>query len=193
MKEEFSEYNELIQQVKALPQVNPPSDITQQVMDRLVDEQKLSFLHQLKKAGLSLYLGENNETSISKAACSFYYMMTSFFYLIIGIVSITGIKKINLELADITWIGLQPYFAIGTAIWLFALGIVLKIDGQAGINAAKYGTMLYIFLAVVNSILLQSYLQIPYTIIFVIGLAAASGFMGILLVKAIQKIDWNAI
>lgn len=193
MPEEYKEYNDLIKQMKAMPQVTPPSDITQQVMGRLVDEQELSLLYQLKKAGLRFYLGEKNETSISKAACSFYYIMTGFFYLIIGIVSMTGIKKINVELVDINWIGLQPYFAIGIAIWLFSLGVVLKIDGKAGVNAAKYGTMLYIFLAVLNSILLQSYIQIPYAILFVIGLAAASAFMGIMLVKAIQKMDWKAI
>jgi len=193
MNEDYSEYKDLIQQMKVMPQVNPPSDITQQVMARLTDEKKLSLLYQLKIVGFRSYLDENRENSISKSACSFHYIMTGFFYLIIGIVSMTGIRKIKLELADISWIGLQPYFAIGTAIWLFALGVVLKIDGQAGVNAAKYGTMFYIFFAVVNSILLQSYLHIPYAIIFVIGLAATSAFMGILLVKAVQKMDWKAI
>ena len=32
MPEEYKEYNDLIKQMKAMPQVTPPSDITQQVM-----------------------------------------------------------------------------------------------------------------------------------------------------------------
>ena len=100
-------------------------------------------------------------------------------------------KKISMDFSTINWIGLQPYFAIGTALWLFSLALVLNISGRSGVNAARYGTILYIFFAVINSLLIRYYLHIPYAIIFVIGLAASSAFMGIMLVQAIRKMDWK--
>lgn len=190
MNDNFNKYEDLIKIIQAVPQATPPADITPRVMGQL-PEQRLRLLSLLKKVGLGFYLNESSENSISKAACSFYYFITAFFYLIIGTVSVTYMKKVSTEFSTISWIGLQPYFAIGTALWLFVLGLVLMINGRSAINAAKYGTMLYIFFAVANSILIRSYLHIPYGTIFVIGLAASSAFMGIMLVQAIQQMDWK--
>lgn len=190
MNDNHNEYEDLITIIQAAPQATPPADITQRVMGQL-PEQKRGLISLLKKVGLGFYFNENSDTSISRAVCSFYYFITGFFYLIIGIVSVTYMKQISIELSTINWIGLQPYFAIGTALWLFVLGLVLKINGRSGVTAARYGTMLYIFFVVANSIFIRSYLHIPYAIIFVIGLAASSAFMGIMLVQAIQKMDWK--
>ncbi len=190
MNDNHNEYEDLITIIQAAPQATPPADITQRVMGQL-PEQRLRLLSLLQKVGLGFYLNESSENANSKAACSFYYFITGFFYLIIGIVSVTYMKQISIELSTINWIGLQPYFAIGTALWLFVLGLVLKINGRSGVTAARYGTMLYIFFVVANSIFIRSYLHIPYAIIFVIGLAASGAFMGIMLVQAIQKMDWK--
>jgi hypothetical protein len=66
-----------------------------------------------------------------------------------------GLKEISSAMAAMDWIGLQPHLALGTAIWFFALGVVLMLDGSAGIKAARYGALFYIFSAVVNGILMR--------------------------------------
>ncbi|HQM43955.1 MAG TPA: hypothetical protein PLI72_09465 [Smithellaceae bacterium] len=190
MNDKFNEYEDLIKIIQAVPQATPPADITRRVMGRLPEE-RFRLLSLFKKVSLGFNLIDKSETSISMAACSFYYFITGLFYLIIGIVSVTYMKKISMDFSTINWIGLQPYFAIGTALWLFSLALVLNISGRSGVNAARYGTILYIFFAVINSLLIRYYLHIPYAIIFVIGLAASSAFMGIMLVQAIRKMDWK--
>ena len=87
MNDNFNEYKELIQQIKAVPLVTPPSDITQSVMGLLNDEQSLSLRHLLHRA-----LAEAGEISwarfISENAqgrnAFFYFLIAGFFFFFIG-------------------------------------------------------------------------------------------------------------
>jgi hypothetical protein len=189
----MEKYSDIIAAVKNQQPVNPPESFTDNVMRRLPDQYPsillvaASFVHHLFRQALALDGDQSND--LTRRECSFYFFITGFFYLIIGIVAMTGLKKISSGAAAVGWIGLQPHFAIVTAIWFFALGVVLMMDGSTGMKIAKYGTLLYIFLAIVNGMLIHSFLHIPYAGIFIFGLVGMSALMGVLLVLTVQKME----
>ena len=198
MNKNMSEYKDLIHLMEAAPKVPAPDHLTERVMGRL-PEHDVGLLFKLKRAlneqvGNGFNFGWAGKSgAVSKTECSFYFFITGFFYLIMGIVVMIGLKKISSGVADIKWIELQPYLAIGTAIWLFALGIVVMLDGNTGIKAARYGTLFFIFFAVFNGILMRPYLHVPYTGMFIIGFVATSTSMGVILALAIQKMNLRPV
>lgn len=181
--------------MQAAPKAPVPDHFTQGVMRRLADEQNEGLLFRLKRAltsqtGNGLNFGwAGINSAVSKTECSFYFFITGFFYLVIGIVAMTGFRGISPGISATDWIGLQPHLALGTAIWLFALGVLLMMDGNAGIKVARYGTLFYIFFAIVNTILMQPYLQIPYAGVFIVGLVGTSTIMGSMLALAVNKVE----
>ena len=110
-----------------------------------------------------------------------------------GIVLATGFKAISSAMAATDWIALQPHVALGIAAWLLALGMVLIMDGSTAIKIARYGTLIYVFFAVVNGILMRSYLHIPYAGLFIIGFVAASALMGVMLALAVKKVELRPV
>ena len=184
--------------MEATPKVPPPSGFTESVMGRL-PEYDVGLLLKLKsvlniQVGNGFHFGWDRKSGdVSKKECSFYFFITGYFYMIIGILAMMGVKEISSGMAAMGWIGLQPHFALGTAIWLFVLGAVLMLDGSAVINAARYGTLFYIFSSVVNVILMRPYLHIPYADVFIIGLVATSVIMGFMLALAVQKINLRPV
>ena len=106
-----------------------------------------------------------------------------------GIMLITGFKAISYAMATTDWIALQPHVALGTATWLLALGMVLMMDGSTAIKIARYGTLIYVFSAVVNGILMRPYLHVPYAGLFISGFVATSALMGFMLALAVKKVE----
>jgi hypothetical protein len=197
-EEKLARFRDLTEIMEKAPRQASPEGFTARVMARL-PEQDAGLLFKLKRA-LTAQAGEGFNFgwaweigAVSKTECSFYFFITGFFYLIIGIVAMMGLKEISSAMAAMDWIGLQPHLALGTAIWLFALGVVLMLDGSAGIKAARYGTLFYIFSAVVNGILMRPYLHIPYAGIFIIGLVVTSALMGVMLALAVKKMELRPV
>ena len=110
-----------------------------------------------------------------------------------GIVLVVGVKGTGSGMAAMEWIKLQPYLIIGAAIWLLALGMVLMMKGSIAIKIAKYGTWFYIFSTVINGILMWNFMHVPHAGVFIIGLAATSALMGVLLALAVQKIELKPV
>jgi hypothetical protein len=199
MNEDFSEYRDLIKRMEATPEVPSPSGFTESVMGRL-PEYDAGLLLKLKRVlnaqiGNGFHFGWTRESgAVSKKECSFYFFITGFFYLIMGIILMAGFKSIvSTSMAATEWIKLQPQFTLGAAIWLLALGMVLMMDGSTVIKIARYGTLCFIFLAVFNGIMMQSYLHVPYASMFTIGLVATSAIMGFMLALAVQKINLRPV
>lgn len=190
---EEEKYRDIIDQIKAMPKATLPDEFTAKLIGRL-PQYNSGFLSKLKQIMLRFNFSPGSSTDpVSRRECSFYYFITGLFYLIIGVVTIIVFKKMSIELVFVNWMVFQPYIAIGMAAWLFALGVIVMVEGRIGIQAARYGTMFYIFFAVLNSLLLHQYLNIPYAIIFIIGLAATSAFMGIMLVQALRKMELRMV
>jgi len=193
----MEKFNDIIEQIKKQKTENPPRSLTENVMGRLPDKYPNTWLAAaslvLNLFMRSLETDGCQEEGMTCRECSFYFFITGLFYLIIGIILSMGLRGTDSGTAVMTWIKLQPYFTLGTAVWLLALGAILIMDGSMGIKIAKYGTLLYIFCAVANSVLLWPHLRIPYAGIFVIGLTATGALMGIMLVRAVQIMELRTV
>jgi hypothetical protein len=58
---------------------------------------------------------------------------------------------------------------------------------------AKYGTLLYIYIAVVNGTLIRLYLHVPFAGMFIIGFVATNVFIGVLLALTVQKMELRPV
>ena len=188
---------DIIDLIKSTPAMQPPVSFSDSVMLRLPDRYPDillavgSYIYQLYN--LALEPDGDRVCGLTRRECSFYFFITGLFYLIIGIIMTIGLQGISTGMVVMEWIKLQPHLAIGAAIWLIALGVLLMLDGSVGIKAARYGTLLYIFFAVVNGILMKIYLNIPFAGVFIIGFVAASAIMGFMLAQAVKKVEVRAL
>ena len=186
-------HQDIIERIKSTPVMQPSASFTDHVMRRLPNRypgillKVGAFVNQLYSSALAV--DGDREGGLTRRECSFYFFITGFFYLIIGIVLIIGFQGISTGMVATEWIKLQPHLTIGAAIWLLALGFVLMMDGSVGIKAARYGTLIYVFFAVVNGILMRSYVNVPFAGVLIIGFVAASAFMGVMLAQAVKKVE----
>ena len=184
--------------IKATPSVPVPDGFTEKVMGRLPEMDHgvwvkvKHFMFNYSWADMKSRWAQKMTVS-NRKECSFCFFITAYFYLIMGIVMLVGFKAIGSGMDAMEWIKLQPHLTIGAAIWLLALGVVLMLDGNAGIKAARYGTLIYIFFAVVNGILIRIYLNIPFAGLFIIGFMATSAFMGVMLAQAVNKLGVRTV
>jgi hypothetical protein len=193
----MDKHQDIINLIKSTPSIQPPDNLTPRVMARLAAEQSIWIrakhaLFTPSGAGVQSRWAQILPVS-NKRECSFCFFITGFFYLIMGIVLMAGFKTIGSSMAAMEWITLQPHLTIGAAAWLLALGMVLMMDGSTAIKIARYGTLFYIFFAIVNGILMQPYLHVPYANVFVIGFVATSALMGIMLALAVKKVELRPV
>ena len=189
----MDEYTDLTDIMKETPAVQPPPDFTQRVMGRIPDLKPgiwfgvRQVLLQPRESSFNLRRTLKGSGSVTNKECSFYFLMTGFFYLIMGIILMIGLKGTMSEMAVAQWIRLQPQIALITALWLIILGIALIMDGNFAVKAAKLGTLFYIGFAILNGLAIQVVLRASYAGIFILSFVGASVLMGILLAVAIQK------
>jgi len=194
MDEDLSKYKDLIQRMEATPKVPVPDHFTETVMSRLPEMQH-SFWLRARDAFLNPVKGVLNVDwaqkfhVANKWECSFYFFITGFFYLIMGMMLMAAFKGITSNISTTEWIRLQPQLALGTAVWFIALGTLLMVDGRTAMKLARYGTLFYIFFTVVNGMLMQPYVHIPYAGIFIVGFVATGVLMGVILAIAVQKME----
>lgn len=196
MKEDVKEYEDLLQQMQGLPKAAPPGDFTVRLMSRLpVGRQTL--WSRVKQTLLNPVVEDfhtgwfSQQAEPIKTECSFYFFVTGFFYLIIGLILLAGIRtlgsEVSVEVSVADWLRLQPLLTFGTAIWLMVLGLLLLLDGKIAVKTARYGTFFYILFVTMNGILVRPYFQVPYADIFIIGFVGGGVCMGLMLAHAVQK------
>ncbi|MCX5808078.1 MAG: hypothetical protein NTX36_01685 [Proteobacteria bacterium] len=193
----MEKFADIIEKIKNQKIIDPPESFADHVMRQLPDQYPgilfaaASFVHHLYNHALAL--DGDGSNGLTSRECSFYFFITGFFYMIIGIILMMGLQGIGSSMAAMEWIGLQPHLTIGAAIWLLALGVLLMLNGSVGIKAARYGTMFYVFFAVVNGILMRQYLHVPFAGVFIIGFVATSAFMGVMLSRAVKKVELRTV
>lgn len=187
MNSNIDEHKDLIQLIKAVPEVSAPESFTLKVMDRLQAKAKLSFFN---TSWISIQSHWTHLLSVSDGRrCSLCFFITGYFYLIMGIILVVGFQSIGSSITSMEWLELQPYFVIGVAIWLLSLGMILMTGSNTAIRIAKYGTCLYVFFTVINGMLVWYHLHTPYAGASFVGLVGINTLMGFLLALAVQKTE----
>lgn len=193
----MEKFADIIGKIKKQKTIDPPESFTDNVMRRLPDQYPgiilaaASVFHHLYNQALAPAGDQSN--GLTRRECSFYFFITGFFYLIIGIILMMGLREIGSSMTAMEWIKLQSHLTIGAAIWFLALGAVLMMGGSNGMKIAKYGTLLYIYIAVVNGTFMRLSLHVPFSGMFIIGFVATNAFMGILLALAVQKMELRPV
>ena len=194
MDEKISEHKDLIQDIEAMPEVPTPDHLTERAMSHLPEldqgawaKMKHTLFNPSWDSIQSLWA---QILSVSnRRECSFCFFITGYCYLIMGITLMLGFKAIGPSMDAMELLKLQPHLTIGTAIWLFALGIVLMMKRSIAIKIAKYGTWVYIFFTGINGILMWDYLLLPYVGVPLILFWALSTFAGFFLAYTVQKVE----
>jgi hypothetical protein len=198
MKDDLREHEELIRQMQGLPKATPPEDFTGRLMQRLPVYQE-NFWTRVKQALLNPGVENippgwvSKQGASNRTECSFYFFLTGFFYLIMGLVLLAGFRAIDLGMPAMDWLRMQPHLTFGTALWLLVLGLVLLLDGKIAVTLARYGTLLYILFAMINGILIRPYFHVPYADFFIFGFIAGGVSMGIMLALAVYKMALRTV
>ena len=191
MPEEYKEYNDLIKQMKTMPQVNPPSDITQQVMGRLVDDHHSSirqlFSRTIKQAGEISLSGFVRADSTMRDAC-FSFFVTGLFFFLIGSILFCSVLFMGYESGGKAGLILIPSILILMAsISLFIGGLIVAADSQTSAYWAKRAIMVYGALMILNVVFVASVVQTVFGGMLVLTCGVAVIVMGITLLKTLEN------
>ncbi|MFH1005942.1 MAG: hypothetical protein V1800_00385 [Candidatus Latescibacterota bacterium] len=120
---------------------------------------------------------------ISTRECSFYFLMSGVFYLVLGAVLMAGFSGIGTT--GIPWFQWQPQIMLLISLLFIVLGVALGRGGSAAVKTVKSVTLFYIAFVVVNGISVQTVLPLPKA--FTAGFILSGAVMGLLLIVALQK------
>jgi len=197
MNENFEEYRDLVQLMRAAPKISTSSLLTEKVLDqvpgkkyeRTLESRFKLFYYNMSGAGIRSFREQIFVVS-NRDECSFCFFITGYFYLGIGLVLLAGLKATGLStFYEMNWIGFQPQITIGASIWLLVLGMVILMRGKTAMKVAKYAMFLYTSLIVFNGVMMWPYLRAPFVGIVVTGFVSASLVIAAMLALAVERID----
>lgn len=148
------EFKEILDQIAATPSIAPPEGFTVRVMARLPEGKaiirRFSFRRLLRTPVFTTDLAFGFRRPVAKTECAFYFLLIGFFYFVLGIILMIGLKPMTASLPVTGWFGIQPAFSLLTALCLMALGVGLFLDGDTAVWVARIGTLLYAVLVILN-------------------------------------------
>jgi hypothetical protein len=182
----WARFENLTEIMKNAPRQEPPEGFTARVMARVPNGKPVAR-HSLwpriaHDPVFTTALNLGFRGAVTKSECAFYFLLTGFFYLVLGCIMMFGLQRFA-GLVQPAWLSLQPLFGIVLAIGLSALGFLLYTDGRGALRAARIGTALYAVLVFLNGSIGALWAQLPVALFFAVifsatGLAMAA-FLGI--------------
>lgn len=178
-------YSDLIKEISNLPRVSASEDFSDRVMKQVLAVRP-TVLDRIR----AILLRPRHNALVdprgivsspkTKAECSFSFILTAAFYLVIGVVLMSGLKASASDLTLNEWIRTQPQFIILSAIWLFGLGMIILFDGRLALIGAKGGTLLFVLATLVHSLLYTASPSLPAKYMSIL-LSTTATLIGILL------------
>ena len=177
--------------IRDIPPVRLPGDFTHVVMRRIYAEQKKSLFVRLRDAlpfqKWDVELRAALTKNVTDTECTLSFLVTGLFYMIMGAILILGLSGFEPNVAITKLIRFQSQITIVTAVLLVILGILLVLDGESSIKIVKFGTLLYISMAVVNGLVLQMAFIIPISDAFTVIFTGTGILMGTFLAVKIEN------
>ncbi|MCX5849011.1 MAG: hypothetical protein NTW65_06140 [Deltaproteobacteria bacterium] len=173
---------------KIMENVSPklPSEyFTARVMARISDEKEAvqSFsLGQLFSTNLKV----DFQHSVTKTECAFYFLLTGFFYFILGLIMIISLP-LPAILPGNGWLSIQPFLGLLLAAELSTLGIAVYTNGDSAVRFVRAGTLLYATLIILNGWLGALYLKVYVAIIFTAIFSVTGLVIALLLGLAVDR------
>lgn len=162
-----------------------PDGFTEQIMARLENEKdvvpRFSFTDLF-----STTLNFSFRYSVTKAECSFYFLLTGFFYFILGLILMIGLP-LPAVMQNNGWLSFQPVFGLLVAFELGVIGIILYQRGHSAIFFVRMGTILYTALVILNFWIGTFYVQIPVALLYIAIFSLTGLGIAFLLALAIDQ------
>lgn len=147
----------------------PPEGFTAKIMVRLPEEKiprrKFLFNQLFIHAIFSTNMKMSFRNPVTKKECSFYFFLTGFFYLILGLILMLGLS-LSGGLNFPEWLTIQPIVGLLLAAELIILGIAVYKSGESAIRFTRIGIILYAALIILNGLVGTLYISVPVAIFF---------------------------
>ncbi len=185
-EEKLARFRDLTEIMEKTPQQEAPEDFTARVMARLPEGKeavrRFSFRWLFRTPVFTTDMTLGFRRPVTKTECAFYFLLTGFFYLVLGLIMMFGLQRIA-GLLQPGWLSAQPFFGLLLAVGLTALGFVLYTNGRSAIRVARIGTALYAALVFLNGWIGALWTPVPVAVFLaaifsVTGLGMAA-FLGI--------------
>jgi hypothetical protein len=183
-EEKWTRFQDLMEIMGKAPRQESPEGFTARVMARLPEQavRRFSLRWLCRTPAFTTDLTLGFQRPVTKKECAFYFLLTGFFYLVLGFIMLFGLKRFS-GLLHPGWLAVQPLFGLLLAMGLAVLGLVLYTDGRAAVRVARIGTLLYAALILLNGSIGAFWTQLPVAVFFaaifsVTGLGMAV-FLGI--------------
>jgi len=171
--------------------IEPPADLTARVLSRLSEAPGSRLIavreYLFRPRTANIDLARAFTGSVSRPECSFYYLMGGLYYLIISLILMIGLNRLDPRWAAVTWIKLQPYISLFTALWLGAMGVALLKNGQTAIRVAYTGSLLLIGFFIVNGIAIHLTAELPVALVFLFALVGTGIIGGLFLLRIVYN------
>ncbi len=122
--------------------------------------------------------------------CAVCYVLTSAFYLVLGVVLMAGLHFVAADVFVNHGILFLPWISFFMAIWLFGLAVVMISGGHRAIVRAKTGTILFIGFILGGGVLLVASAWSPATYMS-LAMSLTAVFMGLLLYHYLSRLADN--
>ncbi|MCK9196870.1 MAG: hypothetical protein M0P16_07810 [Syntrophales bacterium] len=163
-EEKLARFRDLTEIMRKAPRRETPEGFTERVMERLPEGKggvrRFSFLRPFWTPAYTRYLTRGFQLPVTKTECAFYFLLTGFFYLVLGSIMMLGLQRLT-GLLHPGWLSVQPIFGLLLAVGLMALGVVLYSNGRSAIRVARIGTVLYAVLVILNGCIGALWTHVP--------------------------------
>jgi len=186
-EEKWARFHDLIQMMKNVPPNRPPESFTANVMARLSERKanvrqfSLRQLFGIPAFTTNLTIGFRS--SVTKTECAFYFLMTGFFYLVLGLILMFSLQQLTTGLPVVSWLKIQTVFYLLAALCLMVLGAAFYTAGAVAVPVARIGTVLYALLVILNGLTGVISTHVPaaifFSAIFAVGGVIMAALLGI--------------
>jgi hypothetical protein len=179
-------FKHVIPLLKNAPPLPVAHNFTANVMDRLVAPKRrvpnVRMLEGFGKISVRMWADVTDATE-----CALCFYLAGFFYFILSMVFIIGLKALGTQAPLAVWIIIQPQLALLNALWFAALGIILVKKSAYAIKIAQVGTIIYIGFTIFNGISIQKTPGNPFNAAGLLCFVGGALILGVFLLVVLQN------
>lgn len=189
-EKKWASFRDLTGIMENVPPKQPPEGFTAKVManlpERKANIRQFSFLRPFGIPVFATNMNIDFRSSVTKTECAFYFFLTGFFYLVLGLILMLGLPR-TAGLSHPGWLAVQPLVGLLLAVELTALGIAVYTNGDSAVRFVRSGTLLYAALIILNGWLGTLYMQVPMVIFFAVIFSLTGLSIAVLLGLAVDR------
>ena len=184
-EEKWESFRDLTRIMENVPPMHPSEGFTTKVMARLSEEKETVKSFSLRRL-LSTKLKLGFQPFITKKEFAFYFLLSGFFYLIMGLILMLGLP-LPAGISPMGWFAIQPLVGLLFAAELTAIGVAVYKKGDSAVYVAQIGTVLYAALIILNGWVGTFYVHVPVAIFFAAIFSMTGLGIAVLLGLAIDR------